>query len=320
MSEEGRIGDDVRAGLEKMKTSHKTPLERKRDTVGALAITFLVIWFVLAIFDAVPGKFFGFFPGPITWLTEFTYRISFAVYWFCLAWWVYLDCKVRDLNAAAWGLLTLATNFIGFFTYLVVRAPAARPCSACGHDLLPGQKVCPYCGAQVSDVCRSCGAIVRGDWRFCPSCAARLNDYERRPGDIRAAADEIRAAGRKAARAASDAAEVGVTVARAGLQAAKETYQQVTAEHGQNGGSIAGSVTDCSSGAPIAGARVWIDSKSLDLSGQAGPNGAYELSGLEPGPYVVVAEAAGYKRVVGPCDVSASTRASLSFRLAKERP
>jgi RNA polymerase subunit RPABC4/transcription elongation factor Spt4 len=320
MSENGGIGDDLRAGLETMRSAHKTPLERKRDTVGALAIVFLVIWFALQILDALPGDIFRLIPGPLGGLTQMAYHVSFAVYWFCLAWWVYLDCKVRDLNAAAWGLLTLATNFIGFFTYLVVRAPAARPCSACGRDLLPGQKVCPYCGTQVTDVCPECGAFVRGDWRFCPSCSANMNGYARRSRDLHGAADDLRAAGRKAAKAASDAAEIGVTVARAGFQAAKETYQQISAERAPSRDSISGTVTDSATGRPIAGARVWIDSKELERSATTGLSGDYRLFGLEPGPYVVVAEAAGYRRVVGSCEVSGGACTPLDFRLAKAPP
>jgi RNA polymerase subunit RPABC4/transcription elongation factor Spt4 len=321
MTDQGGIGDDVRAGLEKMRASHKSPLERKRDTVGALAIVFLAVWFVLKVLHALPGDIFRLIPGPMGGLTELTYNVSFAVYWFCLAWWVYLDCKAREFNAAAWGLLTLATNFIGFFTYLVVRAPAANPCSACGRELLAGQKVCPYCGIQIFDVCRNCGAPIRGDWRFCPACSVRLNGYSRR-GDVRAAADELRAAGRRAARAASQAAEVGITVARAGFQAAKETYQQISTERRQNGGpspgSISGLVSDCSTGAPIAGARVWIDSKSKERSVATGPAGEYELAGLEDGPDVVVAQAEGYRRVVGSCEVVSGGAASLVFRLARD--
>ena len=46
-------------------------------------------------------------------------------------------------------------------------------CSACGHEMSPGTKFCPECGArQAAAVCKECAKPLSPGAKFCPECGA----------------------------------------------------------------------------------------------------------------------------------------------------
>lgn len=58
---------------------------------------------------------------------------------------------------------------------------------------------------------------------------------------------------------------------------------------------VEGIVSDASTGNPISGAEVRVDSKSDGLKAETDASGRYRLENLEPRPYVLVASAKGYE-------------------------
>lgn len=85
--------------------------------------------------------------------------------------------------------------------------------------------------------------------------------------------------------------------------------------------SASGTVVDASTGAPIEGALVRVDSRTESPSTLTDPLGRFVLSGLEPRAYVLVAEADGYSqeaRAFSP-DTAGAGRAHFGLRPAQLR-
>lgn len=130
-----------------------------------------------AFFFAVVAypKFLGISSHAWTGLLESAALALFALATLVLAAWVYADARRREVDApAAWAVLTLVTNAIGWATYLVARGWRRAACPACGAALRSSYRACPHCGVQVQRGCPSCGQAVREDWSFCPHCTAAL--------------------------------------------------------------------------------------------------------------------------------------------------
>jgi len=326
MSPTEKIGEELRRiFLSKDTPTHRrTPQERYRDSVGAYAVGCLaaaVFFFLMS--KIVGGKFPSNMP-MIGWALGLIDDFALPGYWLLLAWWVYLDAKIRGMNAPPWGLLCLASNVIGLFTYLIVRNPDPINCEGCGRVLEPGLRMCPFCGAVTERVCPSCGAPIGPDWQFCPSCASVI---PQRVASVQAAGPRIPAAGpigdeqravdipriiEQAQAAASSAEEASVRVAEAVERIASgEVFTQRT--------RITGCVFDAATGKPIAGAAIRSDASVPALNATTDGEGMYSFIDLQPGPYVLVSEAEGYHRSTRSCNAGPGQSVSLDFRLAHQR-
>jgi TolB protein len=80
-------------------------------------------------------------------------------------------------------------------------------------------------------------------------------------------------------------------------------------------GSIAGTVTDADTGAPIEGAAVSVDGEEA-VTGQ---DGTYRIDGLEAGEHTVAAEAEGYQPANQAASVAAGETTTVDFALASKR-
>ncbi len=78
-------------------------------------------------------------------------------------------------------------------------------------------------------------------------------------------------------------------------------------------GTISGRVTNVSTGAPIAGARVTAGTRTAFTDA----NGNYTIANLSPGTYTVTATATGYRRVRKTATVSAGLTTTVNFALRR---
>jgi len=123
-------------------------------------------------------------PGVITKLNSINrygtvlfqaYRICFILFWLLLPVWVYMDARKSRNNAAAWGILTLFTNLIGWAVYLIAR-PQTMICPACALEQSANAKFCCSCGAAIKNCCPQCGTEINNRWLYCGECGRRLEE------------------------------------------------------------------------------------------------------------------------------------------------
>ena len=116
-----------------------------------------------------------------------------------------------------------------------------------------------------------------------------------------------------------DAGTYNVTASANGYQTSSQT--NITVDAGETTsvdfeltllpGNIAGTVTDASTGDPIAGATVTADGNSATTDA----NGAYTINNVSPGDYTVTASAAKYVEQSKTVTVTAGTTTTLNFEL-----
>jgi hypothetical protein len=82
----------------------------------------------------------------------------------------------------------------------------------------------------------------------------------------------------------------------------------------QNYATVAGTVTDASSGQPIGGATVTVDSV---LTVTTTADGAFKLTNVPPGPFDYAASADGYQPATGSGTATVGTALTLDLRLGK---
>lgn len=111
--------------------------------------------------------------GYYTMLCMRVYHICFILFWLLLAIWVYQDARRRPTNAAAWGILTLFTNVIGWLVYLIAR-PMLSLCPNCNQEQSNDLKFCTSCGALLKSCCTECGGELKGEWEYCGSCGHKM--------------------------------------------------------------------------------------------------------------------------------------------------
>ena len=304
----------------------RTHEERYRDSVSALAVACLAAWVFFTVVSKISGGGFPRNVPLIGWALGLVQTFGLAAYWLLVAWWVYLDAKIRGMAAPAWGLLTLAMNVFGLVTYLVVRYPDPIQCEGCGRPLEPGVRMCPYCGAVTERVCPSCGAPIGVDWQFCPSCACVIPQRvatvqasgpritpvtaDVQPIDVEQRAQDIPKLIEQARASASSAQEAEAKVA--------QTVERIASgEVFDRRSRVTGCVFDATSGQPILGAAVRSDAAATPLTSKTDTEGSYAFMDLDPGPYVLIAEADGYHRATRTCVAPAGQSAFLDFRLVK---
>jgi hypothetical protein len=117
-------------------------------------------------------------PEPLVPLLGIGALVSFALYWFMLPLWVFLDARPRTNKAIPLTLFVFLTNFLGWLTYLVIRPESDRLCAACDTPMEPGFRLCPMCGWSGALRCHQCGRPCRPDWRFCPHCETARPDAD----------------------------------------------------------------------------------------------------------------------------------------------
>ena len=93
-----------------------------------------------------------------------------CTYWLLVPAWVYKDARSRGERAWAWGLMTLFTNVLGLFSYIITRPEKSRECRRCLFKLREEFIVCPYCGPEAGRTCTHCQATLDVDWVYCPYC------------------------------------------------------------------------------------------------------------------------------------------------------
>ena len=100
-------------------------------------------------------------------------RISFILFWLALPIWVYIDAREKGANAAAWGMLTLFTNVVGWSVYMIAGPKTVR-CPACGTVQDSSHRACTQCGRHLKPVCAQCGSLIESRWSFCSRCGAKI--------------------------------------------------------------------------------------------------------------------------------------------------
>lgn len=83
--------------------------------------------------------------------------------------------------------------------------------------------------------------------------------------------------------------------------------------------SISGNVIDSTTGSPVPGAEVRIDSRTLPVSASADASGRFVLPNLSPRPYVLVASADGYTEQVKTYEPQPNGPSQVSFSLVPKR-
>ncbi|MGE5483994.1 MAG: zinc ribbon domain-containing protein [Ignavibacteriales bacterium] len=106
-------------------------------------------------------------------LADGVIRICFILFWLLLPYWVFRDARNKGSNAAAWGILTLFTNVVGWAVYVITR-PKMIPCPACGAYQDASFKACTSCGNRLKPVCPQCGRQIEPGWAYCAECGARV--------------------------------------------------------------------------------------------------------------------------------------------------
>ena len=100
--------------------------------------------------------------------------LSFAVLWFLLPSWVYMDARKRDVRRAfVWAVLTLLSLGFACIVYLLVRPQETKSfaCPDCSGELNGIRAFCPHCGRDLSNtICRKCQYPLKPEWQFCPNC------------------------------------------------------------------------------------------------------------------------------------------------------
>lgn len=89
-----------------------------------------------------------------------------------------------------------------------------------------------------------------------------------------------------------------------------------TVAQAQEGGTIAGRVTDAGSGAPIRFVQVFLPGTGLGALTRA--NGEFVIRDVPPGPHVVQTERIGLASVSHPVTVSTGKSIQVDFRLTPE--
>lgn len=84
----------------------------------------------------------------------------------------------------------------------------------------------------------------------------------------------------------------------------------------QDTGTLAGTVTDSTTGETIPGANVVID--ELDQGAATGADGAFRISGIEPGSYTLVASFVGYQAKTVPVEINVGETTEVDIQLASE--
>lgn len=100
-------------------------------------------------------------------LTFFFYSLLFVIYWVLLALYVYELARKSNLNPIVWGLITLCTNIIGLFVFLIYKQNA-KTCEVCGYPKIGNS--CVYCDNKVKYKCEKCGAEVNQSDYYCSKC------------------------------------------------------------------------------------------------------------------------------------------------------
>jgi len=82
---------------------------------------------------------------------------------------------------------------------------------------------------------------------------------------------------------------------------------------GVDTGAIIGTVTDADTGDPIVGARIIAINPQTKAKGTTDNNGDYEIPDLEPGRYLVICIARGYKLVIARANVTPGSEIRVDF-------
>lgn len=112
----------------------------------------------------------------ILFLAFIFYSLLFVIYWITLALYVYELARKSNLNPVIWGLITLCTNLIGLFIFLIYKQNI-RFCEFCGYPKF--SNTCTHCGNKVvneMDTCKKCGAEVSKKDLFCSKCGEPTKD------------------------------------------------------------------------------------------------------------------------------------------------
>jgi hypothetical protein len=105
--------------------------------------------------------------GPRTALAA---ALLYLLGWFPVFNWVVFDSRRRGMRTIPWGVLVLATLYIGLIVYLACRRDERVICPVCGSNPAASFNFCPCCGSALGPACPACGARVRPADRFCRSC------------------------------------------------------------------------------------------------------------------------------------------------------
>ena len=125
--------------------------------------------------------------------------------------------------------------------------------------------------------CRQCGAYLTAGQKHCPQCGAEaMLTCPQCKAPLRA-----------------EWAYCPACAAQLSAPTVQPKQQQVQS-------SVTGLVTDATTGKPIAGAEVRVDSKSDGLKAATDECGRYRLENLEPRSYVLIASAKGYEESAKP--------------------
>lgn len=100
--------------------------------------------------------------------------LIFAIYWICVALWVYRDADRKKSNPALWGLLALLTNIIGLIIYTMYKQ-TNKVCHKCGAIQNKDNIFCSSCGTQINEKCDACSSIIGKNQKYCSNCGNKLN-------------------------------------------------------------------------------------------------------------------------------------------------
>ncbi len=105
--------------------------------------------------------------------TAFVAALLYVFGFFPIFNWVSVDSRRRAMSTILWGVLVLATLYLGLVIYLACRKDERSACPVCGSHPPASFSFCPCCGTVLGASCPSCGAASR-DGRFCASCGADM--------------------------------------------------------------------------------------------------------------------------------------------------
>ena len=132
---------------------------------GALAVSIVSIALVNAVFVSL-------LEGPARVLYPAVSLAAMVV----ATLWVHFDSRPRGARSAFWTALQPFTVPVGVVAYLLCRERQTARCPQCGAFSPARDRFCSACGRQLQDVCCRCGKAVRREYRICPWCGAPLSD------------------------------------------------------------------------------------------------------------------------------------------------
>lgn len=99
--------------------------------------------------------------------------LFFMLYWIIISLMVYQNARITRLNSYFWGIVTLFTNIVGVFIYLIYINNRVV-CKKCHTSNYRDNIYCINCGNKINDCCKKCHTKILKKDKYCKSCGEKI--------------------------------------------------------------------------------------------------------------------------------------------------